>query len=177
MWWFAPVLPVTAPTLYREIDALGGADDHSWNLALVEVLKILERRGFSEAQDSVAIENPPAFPEVPGDFNAYEGRAGMALRDWLAGQAPVAWAEARALCGWSEDEDFTSDSTRAVLFTIMAMLRYQYADAMLAARVTPTPVSTFSADAAPALAHPTPIQKDPVIVLAALIQQESRNAE
>lgn len=34
-----------------------------------------------------APENPPAFPEVPGDFNAYEGRAGMTLRDWFAGQA------------------------------------------------------------------------------------------
>ncbi len=31
-------------------------------------------------------DNPPAFPEVPGDFNAYEGRPGMSLRDWFAGQ-------------------------------------------------------------------------------------------
>jgi hypothetical protein len=34
--------------------------------------------------------NPPAFPEVPGDFNAYEGRTGMTLRDWFAGQALAA---------------------------------------------------------------------------------------
>lgn len=33
------------------------------------------------------VDNPSAFPEVPGDFNGYEGRAGMTLRDWFAGQA------------------------------------------------------------------------------------------
>lgn len=37
----------------------------------------------------MSIDNPPAFPEVPADCNAYEGREGMTLRDHFAGQAIV----------------------------------------------------------------------------------------
>lgn len=52
----------TAPTLYREIDALGGEPqsaseyDRIWNdgysAALTAALAILERRGFTEAADA-----------------------------------------------------------------------------------------------------------------------------
>lgn len=35
------------------------------------------------------MDNPNAFPEVPADSNAYEGRPGMSLRDWFAGQALI----------------------------------------------------------------------------------------
>lgn len=64
-------------------------------------------------------ENPPAFPEVPGDFNAYEGRQGMTLRDWFAGQA---------LAGFTVATNSNIEPGR------YARACYALADAMLAAR-------------------------------------------
>lgn len=66
--------------------------------------------------------NPPAFPEVPADSNAYEGRPGMSLRDWFAGQALSG-----STCGLFSAE-FASPETAAV----MAREAYLIADAMLA---------------------------------------------
>ena len=69
-------------------------------------------------------ENPSAFPEVPGDFNAYEGRAGMTLRDWFAGQALVGLMSHNAHdhCPlFGDGEPFARDA-------------YLVADAMLAER-------------------------------------------
>jgi len=47
---------VTGPTLFREIDALGGVPsndcDRGYCEALSDVLAILERRGFSETADA-----------------------------------------------------------------------------------------------------------------------------
>ena len=67
------------------------------------------------------VENPPAFPEVPGDFNGYEGRSGMTLRDWFAGQA-LACVYRRFL----PDSDPSLDD--------LALQAYAIADAMLVER-------------------------------------------
>ena len=64
------------------------------------------------------MDNPSAFPEVPGDFNAYEGRPGMTLRDWFAGQAMNQFSELESQI------DFES----------MSIMCYEFADAMLKAR-------------------------------------------
>ena len=65
-----------------------------------------------------APENPPAFPEVPGDYNAYEGRSGMTLRDWFAGQFIMGWRHSSV----SHSHQHIAEEA------------YRTADAMLAAR-------------------------------------------
>ena len=57
-----------------------------------------------------------------------------ALRDALAMNAPVSWADARAVCGWPDGFVPRQDDERRTLWAIMVMLRYEYADAMLEAR-------------------------------------------
>lgn len=50
---------VTATTLLREIDALGGAGEGEWHAgyvdAISEVLNILQRRGFTEQADTPSL--------------------------------------------------------------------------------------------------------------------------
>lgn len=58
----------------------------------------------------------------------------MSLRDALAMNAPVTWADALAMCGWPENFAPHQDADRRTLWSVMAMLRYEYADAMLEAR-------------------------------------------
>jgi hypothetical protein len=58
----------------------------------------------------------------------------MTLRDWFAGQAPVPLGDAARVCGWPPEFNLTTDSERATLWAVMAMLRYEYADAMLVER-------------------------------------------
>jgi len=84
-------------------------------------------------------DNPPAFPfpEVrSGGFGVREGSDGMSLRDWFAGQAPVTLFDAAICCGWDslEAANMPKDEYRTTLWTIMTLMRYEYADAMLAAR-------------------------------------------
>lgn len=71
--------------------------------------------------------NPPAFPEVPADSNAYEGRPGMTLRDWFAGQA---------LAGMSAISD--EDGDMIMGWADMAQAAFIAADAMLAERAKAT---------------------------------------
>lgn len=68
-------------------------------------------------------DNPPAFPEVPGDFNEYEGRPGMTLRDWFAGQALAGLSTGAA--------NYVPDEAER---TLAAQVAYRLADAMLAER-------------------------------------------
>jgi hypothetical protein len=79
--------------------------------------------------------NPFAFPS-PDDGRPSDGY-GMELRDWFAGQALNAVLHDPALT-----DEYCDKGPK-----VFAEVAYGIADAMLAARVTPTPVSTFSADA------------------------------
>ncbi len=47
-------------------------------------------------------EKLSAFPEVPGDFNGYEGRPGMTLRDWFAGMAMQGLIANRGSSYWKD---------------------------------------------------------------------------
>ncbi len=74
----------------------------------------------------------PAFPhQDSGDTGT---RSGMTLRDWFAGQAPVTMGGAARVCGWPPEFNLTQDSDRAAFWAVMAMLRFEYADAMIVAR-------------------------------------------
>lgn len=75
-------------------------------------------------------ENPSAFPEVPGDFNAYEGRAGMTLRDWFAGQALPAVIAATSA---GQHQPRMEEGDEHIRFAIVRDA-YDMADAMLAER-------------------------------------------
>lgn len=55
-------------------------------------------------------------------------------RDWFAAHAPVGVQDALKMCGFSNVESVPNDSTRACLWTVMALARYEYADAMLKAK-------------------------------------------
>lgn len=56
-------------------------------------------------------------------------------RDMLALGAPVTIPDAAIACGYpSLTEALENDATRAVVFAVMALMRYEYADAMLKAR-------------------------------------------
>jgi len=61
----------------------------------------------------------PAFPEVPGKCNGYQGIPGMTLRDYFAGQALIA-TFLNGFAGPNEDD--------------RAALCYRMADAMIRAR-------------------------------------------
>lgn len=75
------------------------------------------------------VENPSAFPEVPGDFNAYEGRAGMTLRDWFAGRIAASLCSATDNTGmWTGLIDDDSG------YAMVAQRAYRMADALLAER-------------------------------------------
>lgn len=73
----------------------------------------------------------PAFPTVVD--MAPELHEGMTLRDYFAAKAPVDFGVAVAV--WGENRlALDEDRTRAVFLTVWAMIRYEWADAMLAAR-------------------------------------------
>lgn len=84
------------------------------------------------------IENPPAFPTIGSvAYNSdWQTEDGMTLRDWFAGKAPVTLFDAAIACGWSglEAANMGQDSYRATLWAVMTLMRYEYADAMLAER-------------------------------------------
>lgn len=66
-----------------------------------------------------------------------QATAGHSLRDMLAANAPITLSMAVEVMGLDDDVDMTSLSQRAAMFAVMAKLRYEYADAMLAARARP----------------------------------------
>lgn len=73
-------------------------------------------------------QNPCAFPEAPADFNGYEGRPGMSLRDWFAGQA----------LGGLIEQSFAGNTSIGHQSPVNWATKnaYRFADAMLAARAT-----------------------------------------
>ncbi len=85
----------------------------------------------------------PAFPQPaemsgkwadPKTCKQWVPLRGMSLRDWFAGQAPVTMGDAARVCGWPPEFNLTQDSDRAAFWAVMAMLRFEYADAMIVAR-------------------------------------------
>jgi hypothetical protein len=79
---------------------------------------------------------PAAFPNTGNPTWGQEPEYGMSLRDWFAGQAPVTLFDAAMACGWDslEAAKMDQDSYRSTLWAVMTLMRYEYADAMLAAR-------------------------------------------
>ncbi|WP_407971428.1 hypothetical protein ACJ51O_07975 [Burkholderia pyrrocinia] len=79
----------------------------------------------------------PAFPEVPGDRNGYEGKSGMTLRDYFAAKA-LAGMLAEPLSDDTEPGSifFTPnfDKEHAQPGDRIAAAAYVLADAMLRAR-------------------------------------------
>lgn len=60
-------------------------------------------------------------------------QGGMTLRDYFAAKAPVDFGMAVAV--WGDDQlALHDDRTRAAFLAVWAMLRYEWADATLAAR-------------------------------------------
>lgn len=79
----------------------------------------------------------PAFPEVPGDCNGYEGKSGMTLRDYFAGKA-LTGLLAEPFCeGFSSSSIHCTpnfDDEGAQPGDRIATAAYVLADAMLKAR-------------------------------------------
>jgi hypothetical protein len=62
----------------------------------------------------------------------------IALRDRLASCAPVTMFDAAMACGFHglEADRMTDRTFRVTVFAVMAVMRYEYADAMIAVRAT-----------------------------------------
>lgn len=85
----------------------------------------------------------PAFPHPEldyfgGDYSLKSKQAGMTLRDYYMAHAPISMGDALVHAGgWTNCIATLSDKQRAKVFESMALLRGEYADAMIDARVTP----------------------------------------
>lgn len=79
----------------------------------------------------------PAFP-VPNDANV-NCQEGMTLRDYFAAHAPVTLQDARYACSYHGYGEGWSDAERAASVAVLALMRFEYADAMIAelAKVKP----------------------------------------
>lgn len=85
----------------------------------------------------------PAFPcEVDWSMETLRGRQtanaggihmGLSLRDYYAAHAPISYVDAWYACGYKEAPKH--DTERLLAVTILALLRYEYADAMLSERL------------------------------------------
>lgn len=84
----------------------------------------------------------PAFP-VPEWSDAHGNIApqeyGMTLRAYFAAHAPVTLQDARYVCGYGGYAEGWSDGERATTAAVLALMRVEYADALLAelAKVKP----------------------------------------
>lgn len=88
---------------------------------------------MTTALEEIAAERRPAFPEqaMGSDGHpeaAFEG--GLRRLDYFAAHAPVSYEMALAVYGSSEAP--TSDTERAAFFAVWALLRREYASAMVA---------------------------------------------
>lgn len=75
---------------------------------------------------------PDGGPAYPVAFTTTPLQ-GMSLRDYFAAIAPIDFALAAEIWG-DPDVNLNDDKTRAVFFSVWALLRYEYADEMLAER-------------------------------------------
>lgn len=84
------------------------------------------------------MRNPPAFPRTGwrnegGDYpETIMHQNGMTLRDYLAAHAPISFEEACGIQGRAPDR--RSPEVMADFLAQWSRLRYEYADAMLAAQ-------------------------------------------
>jgi hypothetical protein len=86
---------------------------------------------MSAVKDGGAAFPGPSFTQS-GLTNGHA--MGMTLRDWFAGQAPVDFDIARQAAGLGNT---ISAAERETVWRAMSTLRYEYADAMIAARGEP----------------------------------------
>lgn len=98
----------------KTVMAMKNAGERTWTE--IERLQLMWLRAEQEAA--------PAEPTAKG----------LSLRDTFAVSAPVTWADVHDQVGWGDKRGPLSDSERTTLWAVMAMLRYEYADAMLEAR-------------------------------------------
>ena len=76
-----------------------------------------------------------AFPNTGNSTWNVPPDAGMSLRDWLISQAPFMMIDASLACGFKDYQAaLMNDQQRATMMAVMAVLRCEYADAMIAAR-------------------------------------------
>jgi len=77
----------------------------------------------------------PAFPHAEVSGRERHEMHGMTLRDYAALHAPVTFADAIAFCGIQDQfEAINSPHKLGSVMQVMSVLRWQYADAMIAAR-------------------------------------------
>jgi hypothetical protein len=79
----------------------------------------------------------PAFP-VYGLKDANDRvvcfpQSGMSLREYFMAHAPITVADAVRCCGWRGPPDW-NDANRATVMSVLALMRREYADAMMAER-------------------------------------------
>lgn len=103
-----------------QVMALKGAGIRTWR-EIRELQKNL-RDGHPEVNAMLTAQ------ETPKDTSA--------LRDFFAMHAPVTWDDVYLQMGWSNRARSSplDDSERRALWAVMALLRYEYADAMLIER-------------------------------------------
>lgn len=99
---------------------------HRAETVLREIEDRLETKGLVFDWDAALKD---AYPLITVDNTNH------VTRDVLALGAPVTIPDAAIACGYPDLFDaLENDTTRAVVFAVMAQMRYEYADAMLKAR-------------------------------------------
>lgn len=83
----------------------------------------------------------PAFPipiisqnQSTGETSIWQTEGGMPLRDYFASNAPVTVQDAIDVSGYKDRDCLKHDADRNVVFAVLTMMRYEYADAMLSER-------------------------------------------
>lgn len=86
----------------------------------------------------------PAFPVIYKQCIGHDNNGqiiysedpipGMPLRDYFASKAPVTVQDAIDVSGYKDRDCLKHDADRNVVFAVLTMMRYEYADAMLSER-------------------------------------------
>lgn len=61
-------------------------------------------------------------------------QTGLSVRDYFASKAPVTVQDAIDVSGYKDRDCLKHDADRNVVFAVLTMMRYEYADAMLSER-------------------------------------------
>ena len=80
----------------------------------------------------------PAFPfsgeAVDADTYKFITQGGMSLRDYFSAHAPISFNDAKHVCGFAHDSDINNDTNRGTIMAVLALMRVEYADAILKER-------------------------------------------